>query len=588
MDAAPQAGPPSAEQAPVRIPEICIRRPVLAIVINLIIVLLGMVSYDRLTVREYPKIDVPEITVDVRYPGASAEIMESQVVKPLEDSLSGIEGIDYIKSISRAERSQITVRFSLERDPDDAASDVRDRAARVRGRLPDEIDEPIVSKAEADASPIIWMAVYSETHTDLEVSEAADLIVQDRLQIIPGVANVLLFAERRPSMRVWLEPQKLAAYGLNVQEVEMALRTQNVEIPAGRIESVKREFTVLAETDVNTPEQFRAIIVKRTEAGALVRLGDIARIEIGPVDERQIARFNGKRSVALGVIKQSVANPIEISAAIRNVLPDIQRVLPEGMYTQVAFDSSVFIDKSLNAVLTTIIEATILVVLVIFLFLRTLRATLIPLVAIPVSLIGALGIMYFLGFSINTLTLLSLVIAIGLVVDDAIVVLENIYRHVEEGLDPIHAAVKGVREIGFAVLAMTLTLAAVFAPMAFAEGRTGKLFVEFALTLAGAVLVSGFAALTLSPMMCSRLMKPRKGDEPRWSQAIDRFLHWLDEGVCPHPHAPAPCQIPDYRCRYCSNGRCWHSLFPPAVGAFPAGRSGDYFCHRRLTGRLNH
>lgn len=447
-----------------KLPEICIKRPVFAIVVNLIILLLGVVCYDRLTVREYPNIDVPVISVDTTYPGASARIIETQVTKPLEDSLSGIEGIDFIRSISRAERSQITVTFKLDRDPDDAASDVRDRAGRIRGRLPDEIEEPIVSKQEADAQPIIWLSLNSTKHSALEVSETAVLNVRDRIQTLPGISSVRLVAERQYSMRVWLNRDRMAAYGITPPDVENALRAQNVEIPAGRIESNSREFTVLAQTDLNTPEEFGNIILRSDASGNSVRIRDVARVVYGARDVRQIARFNNKSSIAIGVIKQSTANPLEIASAIDAALPRIRQSLPEGMNIEKAYDTSVFIRESLRAVQHTIGEAVLLVVIVIFLFLRTVRATIIPLVTIPVSLIGGLALMYAFGFSINTLTLLALVVAIGLVVDDAIVVLENIYRHMEEGLDRIHAAVKGVREIGFAIVAMTLTLAAVFAP----------------------------------------------------------------------------------------------------------------------------
>ncbi len=512
-----------------KIAEICIRRPVLSIVINLLIVLLGLVSFDRLTVREYPNIDVPVVTVETNYLGASAKIIETQVTKPLEDSLSGIEGIDFIKSISRSERSQITVQFRLSREADAAASDVRDRVARARDLLPDEVDEPIVAKVEADAQPIIWMALSSKTSGQLDVSEIADVVVQDRLQVLPGVASVLLFAERRYSMRVSVDREKLAGFNLTTQDVESALRAQNVEIPAGRIESLNREFTVLSQTDLNTPDQFRQVILKEAEGGHLVRLGEVADINYGPLDERSLVRFNGNPSIALGVIKQSVANPLEISKAIRAALPAIQKDLPSDMKLAIAYDSSVFIDESINSVFHTIVEATLLVVLTIFFFLRTMRATLIPLVTIPVSLIGALALMYMMGFSINTLTLLALVIAIGLVVDDAIVVLENIYRHMEEGMDAVHASVKGMREIGFAVVAMTLTLATVFVPVALTPGRTGQLFIEFALTLAGAVLISGITAITLSPMMCSRILKAQHIEEaPKWSQRIEGWIRRLE------------------------------------------------------------
>lgn len=508
-----------------KIAELNIKRPVLSIVINLLIVLLGVVSYDRLTVREYPNIDVPVVTVETNYLGASAKIIETQVTKPLEDSLSGIEGIDFIKSISRAEKSQITVQFRLSRDADAAASDVRDRVARARDLLPDEVDEPIVAKVEADAQPIIWMALSSKTSSQLDVSEVADLIVQDRLQVLPGVASVLLFAERRYTMRVNVDREKLAGFSMTTQDVEAALRSQNVEIPAGRIESLQREFTVLSQTDLNTPEQFRNIILREAADGHLVRLGEVADVNYGAYEERSIVRFNNQPAIALGVIKQSVANPLEISAAIRKELPKIQKDLPHDMTLAIAYDSSVFIERSIDNVFSTIMEAIALVVLTIFFFLRQVRATLIPLVTIPVSLIGAMTLMYMMNFSINTLTLLAFVIAIGLVVDDAIVVLENIHRHMEEGMDAIYASVKGMREIGFAVVAMTLTLATVFVPVALTPGRTGQLFIEFALTLAGAVIISGITAITLSPMMCSRILKvDHSKPEPAWSQRIESWI----------------------------------------------------------------
>ena len=489
-----------------KLPDLCIRRPVFATVINLLVLLVGAIAYDRLTVREYPKIDEPVVTVETSYRGANAEIIESRVTQPLEDSLSGIEGINFMTSISRPEQSQITINFRLTRDVDAAANDVRDRVARVRANLPDDIDAPVVSKVEADAQPIIYLAFSSEHHSPLEVTDFADRIVRDRLQNVEGVADVRIFGERRYAMRIWLDPARLAAYGLTPADVERALRQQNVEIPAGRVEGPAREFTVVNETDLRRQEEF-AEIVLRDDQGFLVRLKDVARVELGPEDERRRARYRGESAVALGVVKQSTANPLDVSRGVNEMLPEIDRALPPGMTATVAYDSSIFISRSIANVYRTIGEAVVLVILVIFLFLRTLRATVIPLVTIPLSLIGAFALMAVLGFSINTLSLLSLVLAIGLVVDDAIVMLENIYRHVEEGTPPMEAAFRGSREIAFAVLAMTVTLAAVYAPMATIEGRTGRLFTEFALTLAGAVIVSGFVALTLSPMMCSRLLR---------------------------------------------------------------------------------
>jgi multidrug efflux pump len=490
----------------VKLSEVCIRRPVFATVLSLLIVLVGLVGYQRLPVREYPNIDPPVVTVQTSYFGASAAIIESQVTNVLEDSLAGIEGIDYLTSISREEVSQITITFRLDRDPDAAAADVRDRVSRVRGQLPDDVEDSIIQKVEADAQPIIYLAFFSDRHSPLEVSDYADRYVKDRLQTQPGVAEVRIFGERRYAMRLWLDPARLAAYDMTPQEVEDALRRQNVEIPAGRIESAKREFTVLAETDLRTPEQFDNLILRDAD-GYLVRLRDVGNAELGAADERRRVRFNGTTTVALGVVKQATANPLDVSKAVRASLPSIIDSLPEGMHVAVAHDRAVFIEESIKNVYHAIAEAAVLVVLIIFLFLRSLRATLIPLVTIPVSLIGAFALMYALGFSINTLTLLAIVLAIGLVVDDAIVVLENIYRHVENGAAPHQAAFRGAREIGFAVVAMTLTLAAVYLPIGFMTGKTGRLFTEFAWTLAGAVLVSGFVALSLSPMMCAKLLR---------------------------------------------------------------------------------
>jgi multidrug efflux pump len=486
--------------------DISIRRPVLATVMSLLIILVGLIAFDRLPVREYPNIDAPVVSVRTVYPGASAEVMESQITKVLEDSLSGIEGIRTIKSVSREEVSQITVEFVQSRDPEAAANDTRDRVARVRGQLPSEAQDPVVAKIEADAQAIIWLAFSSDRQSPLEITDYADRVVADQLKTLPGVASVIIGGQRRYAMRLWLDPGRMAALGVTVQDVETALRSQNTELPSGRIESQMREFSVLAETDLKSPEEFERVIL-RDSGGVLVRLGDIGRAEIGAEDERNIVRVNGRAAVGLGIVKQSTANTLEVARAVKAELPRLEAALPEGMQIRVGFDSSIFIEKSIDAVYTTMIEAMVLVVAVIFLFLRNWRATLIPFVTIPVSLIGAFIFLYSMGFTINVLTLLGLVLAIGLVVDDAIVMLENIYRHIEEGMQPFEAAMKGAKEIGFAVIAMTLTLVAVFAPLAFAEGNTGKLFTEFALTVAAAVLVSGFVALTLTPMMASRMLR---------------------------------------------------------------------------------
>jgi multidrug efflux pump len=513
-----------------RLPELCIRRPVFATVINLVILLIGIIAYQRLTVREYPDIDEPVVSVSTTFRGASAEIMELQVTQELEESLSGIEGIDFIKSASRAESSRISITFRPSRDIDSAAADVRDRVSRARGKLPDDVEEPVIAKVEADAQPIIWMAFTSDVDSSLQISDYVDRFVKNKLQTLTGISEVRIFGERKPAMRIWLKPERLAAFRLTVQDIEEALRAQNVEMPAGTIESQSREFSVLSDTGVASPEEFAAIIVKKSEQ-ALVRLGDVADVELGAYDDSVRTRIDGKTGVSLGIIKQSTANPLDVSAEIRANLPAIQASLPSGMSLKIAYDSSTFIQTSIDNVYHAIAEAVVLVLLVIIFFLRSFRATLIPLVTIPLSLIGACAIMYALGFSLNTLTMLSFVLAIGLVVDDAIVMLENIHRHIEEGASPLRAALVGSREIAFAVLAMTITLAAVYVPVALQSGRTGKLFTEFALTLAGAVLVSGFVALTLSPMMCAKILPDREHEKhgPIYG-AIEYFLTALTNG----------------------------------------------------------
>lgn len=502
--------------------EVSIRRPVFATVLSLLVLLVGAVSLTKLSVREYPKIDEPVVTVSVKYAGASAEVMESQVTKPLEDSIAGIDAVDVITSISRAEQTQISVRFRLEKDADTAAAEVRDRTSRVRNRLPQAVEEPVIAKVEADAFPVIWLAFSSDTLSGLQINDLVNRIVKPRLQTVTGAADVRVFGERKYAMRVWLDPDKLAAYKLTTQDAEDAIRRSNLEVPAGRIESTQREFSVTSQTDLSSPSQFSDIIIKNAN-GFPVRIRDVARVEEAAADERSGVRLNGRVAVGAGVIRQATANPLELSKGVRAMIPKLKADLPPGVTIDIANDNSVFIEKSIQSVFQTIIESVLLVALVIFVFLRTLRASIIPIITIPVALIGTFSLMALAGFSINTLTLLALVLAIGLVVDDAIVVLENIFRHIEEGLDPFSASIKGVREVGFAVVAMTLTLAAVYAPLAFTPGRTGRLFIEFALALAGAVVVSGFIALTLSPMMCSLLLK--HNPKPSWfDRSMERVL----------------------------------------------------------------
>jgi multidrug efflux pump len=504
--------------------DLSIKRPVLATVMSLVIVLVGFLSYSTMAVREYPNIDPPVVSVRTVYKGATAQVIESAVTQPLEDSLSGIEGIKTIKSNSREEVSQITVTFITSRDVDAAAADVRDRVSRIRKQLPAAIDEPVVSKIEADAQAIIWIAVSSDKKSPMEITDYADRYMTDPLKAIPGVSSVIIGGERKYSMRVWLDRERLASQGLTVQDVEDALNNQNVESPGGRIESTQREFTVQPRTDLRSPEDFNNMIVSVAN-GYPVRLKDVGYAAPGPYENRKIVRVGGNDAIGLGIVKQSTANTLEVARGVKAVLPRLQQNLPPDMKAWVAVDTSIFIEESIQAVFRTMAEALVLVVLVIFVFLRSWRATLIPAVAIPVSVIGHFFFLKALGFSINTLVLLGVVLSIGLVVDDAIVVLENIHRHIEEGMKPFKAALLGSKEIGFAVIAMTITLAAVFLPLGFMTGNTGKLFTEFALTVATSVLVSGFVALTLTPMMCSKLLRH---DHGRIYAYTERFFEGMN------------------------------------------------------------
>ena len=490
--------------------DISIRRPVVALVASILVVLVGLLSFARLPVREYPLTDSPVVTVETSYRGASAEVVETRVTEPLEREIASIDGIRVIRSDSQEEQSRITVEFELGRNIDEAANDVRDRVGRARGRLPNEIDEPQVSKADSDASPVITIAINSERFSRLELREMVERLVLQRVQTIPGVGSVNIRGPRY-AMRLWVDSDRLAAHELTIGDVEAALRQQNVEVPGGRIESSAREFPVRIEGRMAEVAEFENLVLA-TRGGHQVKFADIGRVELGAEEYRSESYFKGRPTVGVQVLRQTQANLLDVANAVKALLPSIKADLPEGVNVEIGFDSSVFVDRSVREVYKTLWEASVLVVLVIFLFLRDWRATLVPLVAIPVSLIGPFAAMSWLGFSLNILTLLALVLAVGLVVDDAIVMLENIYRRIEEGEGPIHAAVFGARQVAFAVIATTLTLAAVFLPVAFQRGQTGRLFFEFGITLAVAVLISAFVALTLTPMLCSRVLNSKRVD----------------------------------------------------------------------------
>lgn len=489
--------------------DICIRRPVLSTVLSLVIILLGVVTWTRLQVRQYPNVDEPRISVITQFEGASPEIIEAQVTKPLEDALSGIEGLYLMQSNSEVEESRITLVFELNRPIEAAANDVRDRISRIRNKLPNDVSDPRIKKADADAFPFMYLAVYSDRHDTKDIADYARRFLESQLEVINGVSSVEIFGGGEYEMHIYLDPVKMASYQITAEDVAQALKKQNIEKPAGRIITKDREITVTTKAALSTEKDFNNLIIFERD-GYLVRLDDIGEAKLDAIDTRSRVRFNDKNAIAIGLIKQSIANPLDIALAVKKQLPHLKEGLPRGMHIEVANDKTVYIERSIQKVYHTLFEATVLVVFVILVFLRSFRAVIIPIVTIPVSLIGAFALMYSLGFTINTLTLLALVLAIGLVVDDAIIVLENIYRHIEEGMHPVTAAFKGAREISFAVIAMTITLAAVYAPIALSTGQTGRLFTEFALTLAGSVLISGFVALTLSPMMCSRLLKSHK------------------------------------------------------------------------------
>ena len=509
-----------------KLSDIAIRRPVFASMINLALVLFGAISYTRLSVREFPDIDPPIVSVSTFLPGANPRVVESTVTDLLEEELSTVEGLRTLTSSSAEQSSNITLEFNLDRDVESAAQDVRDKVSRVRGRLPREVLEPVVAKQDADAQPFYWMALQGENYTMLELSDIADRIVKTRLQTIPGVGRAFVAGERRYAIRIWLSPEDLAARGLAVQDVESAIRTRSVEIPAGRIESEQREFTIRSMGELKTPDEYASLTVD-SRPGRLVKLGEVARIELGPREERSALRYNGTQAVAVGIVRQSKANIIEVSDAIQRELPAIEAALPPGVDLATAFDQSVFVRRSITETLETLLLTCGLVTVIIFLFLRNIRATIVPALAIPVSLITVFALMLALGYSINTFTLLALILAIGIVVDDAIVVLENAYRHQEElGEDPEAAALGGTREIAFAIIATTIALVAVFSPLAFLQGATGRLFNEFGLTLAASVVVSAFTALSLSPMLCAKIVKVPKSHGPIFL-AFERAFLWL-------------------------------------------------------------
>jgi len=506
--------------------DIAVKRPVLATVMSLLIVVFGTVAFLRLPLRELPDVDPPVVSVSTVYRGASASIVETRVTQVIEDRITGIEGIDTITSSSQDGRSRITIEFSLSRDIEAAANDVRNAVSRVLNNLPEETEPPEVSKADADSSPIMWLNMSSSRLTSLELTDFAQRYIVDSLSVIDGVARVQVGGGQRYAVRVWLDRQALAARGLTVGDVEAALRRDNVELPAGRIETGNLSFSIRVERAFNDAAAFAELTITRGPDGHLVRLGEVAKVEIGPEERRVAFRGNGKPQIGLGVVKQSKANTLDVAKKVRIEVARLNTTLPGDIKIDMSYDSSIFIESAINEVYRTLAITGALVIAVIYLFLGNIRAALIPAVTVPVCLIGAFMVLYALGATINMMTLLALVLAIGLVVDDAIVVLENVQRRVDLGEPPLVAAYHGARQVGFAVLATTTVLVAVFVPIVFLEGTIGRLFAELGIAAAAAVVFSMFVALTLSPMMCSKLLKPHAAEGP-----LSRAIHRATETV---------------------------------------------------------
>lgn len=491
--------------------DISVKRPVFASVLSLLLIVFGVIAFQRLPLREYPDIDPPVVSIDTTYPGASADIVETRVTEVIEDRIAGIAGISFIESSSQDGRSRITLEFDISRDIEAAANDVRDRISGILDNLPEEADPPEVLKVDSNDDVILWLSLISDRMTTLELTDYAERYLVDRFSILDGVASVRIGGGQSYAMRVWLDRREMAARGLTASDVESALRAENVELPAGSFESADRQFTVRLQRSFRSEKDFRNLVLARGDDGYLIRLGDIARVEKSAVENRTLYRGNGAPRVGLGIIRQSTANTIDVAHAVKETAARINEGLPEGLSIETSYDTSVFIEKAVHEVYVTLAIAIVLVVGVIFLFLRDARATLVPALAVPVSLVATFMVLYAMGYTLNLLTLMALVLAIGLVVDDAIVVLENIVRRMhEEGEPPLLAAYNGTRQVGFAVVATTLVLAAVFVPITFLEGDTGRLFSEFAVTLTAAVLFSGLVALTLSPMLASKILVARK------------------------------------------------------------------------------
>lgn len=495
------------------LPEVSIKRPVFATMMSLALVLFGLIGFQRLSIRELPDIDPPVVNVSTVYFGANPEVMETEVTELLEEAINSVEGLRTLTSTSRDQVSSITIEFELNRDLDVAAQDVRDAVNRVRGRLPPDVEEPVINKQTSDARPLMWISLFSERYTPEELTDFVEEYLEDPLESINGVSSILVGGRKTYAVRIWLDPQKMAAHRVTVLDVETALRNENLELPSGRVENRQRELSIQTLGQLQTPEEFNRLVI-REDGDRLIRLQDVGQAMAGVEDERSSARFRGQPAVGIGIIRQSKANTVDVADAVKAEFARLQPSFPEGLEFFYAYDESVFVKEAIREVWITLGMAFVLVVLTIFIFLRNVRTTLVPAITIPVSIIATYGFLYLMGYTINIVSMLALVLAIGVVVDDAIVVLENIYRHIEEGMKPMQAALVGMKEIIFPVIATTVALVVVFIPMALNSTQAGRLFIEFAFTICGAVIISTFVALTLAPMVASRVLKAKAEEKP--------------------------------------------------------------------------
>ena len=509
--------------------EFFIRKPVFCSVLSIFLVIIGFLSLDKLPLRQFPDIERSEITVDTLYPGASSEIVETKVTEIIEGQISGIDGIESISSVSRDGRSKITIEFNVDKEINEAANDVRDSVSRILENLPKDSNPPEISKIDSDSSAIMWLNLTSNDINQLELTDYAERFLVDRLSVIPGVARVRISGGKKKSLRIWVDPILLSQFGISVTEIEQKLLTENVEIPAGRVESKFRDYTVKLESGYTTVEDFKNLVLKKENNFSFVRLGDVAKIEIGPEETRQIFRGNAEEMIGLGILKQKTANLLDVTDRVKQEFMKIKNELPKNIKIYQSYDTSLFVSEALSEVIFTLCFAVLLVTVIILIFLRDIKSTIIPVVTVPISILSTFIFLNYFGFSLNLITLLALVLCTGLVIDDSIVMLENIHKKVENGYSKMSAAIEGSKEVLFAILSTSIVLISIFMPIIFLQGDTAKLFEELAVTVIGAIFFSTLISLSLTPMLCSKLLSNtnKKNNSKEFEEIYIKFLNFL-------------------------------------------------------------